>query len=389
LNLRSFIETSPAKSSRELLLVSVSPLYGGAETYYVKLAFLLRECFNLRAVVCNDQLAVELEELGVSVVRVVHSGGFDRYFAAARAIYRSRSIGQHQVAHLNGQPEVYLAPLLRLLGVRVVATRHTPFTNRFFQEGSSIPVAVKRWIVSFCLQFSYRVVCVSRLLESQLSGAVGPARLVVIPTWVPDRFLRQRTAPQPSSIFRILFVGRVVANKGIFDLIEAVKLLSSVCLDVVGTGDQLEEAKELAVGYNVTFHGFHRDCVPFYAACDLLVFPAREGFEGLPQVPLEAMAMGVPCLGSNISSMREILGESLPASMLFNEGDPEDLARKIAIVRDSPTLREYIAKAGALRVAQSYTEQIVRGQYFLFFDSAFAQDRQVKRSNLSCKDIGR
>lgn len=355
-----------------VLLVSVGIAYGGAETYYVKLAAILREKYLLRAVVCNDCLASELDAIGVEVVNVSReASGYRRYTSTARAIWRMRRDGKVQVAHLNGQPEAYLAPLLRLMGYRVAITRHTPFTDQFFREGSKIPAFLKRWIATFCLFVSQRVVCVSQLLKKQLSSTVPCEKLAVIPTWVGERFLTVRVAPEPSKVFRLLFVGRVVTNKGILDMVEAIKSLPDVQLDVVGVGDQLDEAKKTTAGLNVNFRGFQEDCVPFYGACDLLVFPAHEGFEGLPQVPLEAMAMGVPCLASNISSVREIAGKDGSALMLFEVGDTVDLARQILRLREYPTLREELGRAGARRVAENFTEAAVRARYLSFFDDVF------------------
>jgi len=352
-----------------VMLVSVGAAYGGAETYYVKLAAMLRDRYSLCAVVCNRHLASELQAIGVDVEDVSpESSGYRRYLATAGAIWRMRR--RFRVAHLNGQPEAYLAPLVRMMGCRVVLTRHTPFTTQFFKEGSNVPAFLKRWIASFCLSLAYRIVCVSRLLKEQLSAVIAADRLVVIPTWVPDRFLNLRAAPAPSPLLRLLFVGRVVTNKGILDLIEAIRLSRDVRLDVVGEGDQLEDARKAAYSLEIAFHGFQEDCIPFYQACDLLVFPAHEGFEGLPQVPLEAMSMGVPCLASNISSMREIAGEDGAAAMLFEVGVVDDLVRKIALLQADLELREKLGNAGALRVAENFTQQAVRDRYLALFNDA-------------------
>lgn len=377
---RSF-PTLPVAPRPPLLLVSLSTLFGGAETYYVKLAAMLQERYCLRAVVCDDRLASELESVGVAVVNVSRESiGYRRYTATAKAIWSMRGAGGFRLAHLNGQSEAYLAPLLRVMGYRVVCTRHTPFTDKFLEEGSRIPVFLKRWVILCCLFLSDRVICVSHLLQEQLSAATSIDKIVVIPTWVPDRFLKLRAIPSFCPLFRLLFVGRVVTNKGIFDVIEAVKQLQDVRLDVVGVGDQLDDAKKAASGLEIVFHGFQQDCVPFYEACDLLVFPAHEGFEGLPQVPLEAMAMGVPCLASNISSMREIVGDKRSAAMLHAEGNLTDLARKIALLQKSPTLRDELGKAGTLCVAEGFTENVVRGQYFAFFDDAVRDANESHRS---------
>jgi glycosyltransferase involved in cell wall biosynthesis len=369
------VNEAPRVEAPAVLLVSIATLLGGAETYYIKLADILRERYRLYAVVCNDHLAMEFEAIGVNVVNITReSRGFRRYIAAARAIWRLRSAANFDVVHLNGQPEAYLAPLIRMMGCRVVLTRHTPFTTQFFRAGSNVPAFLKQWIASFCLLLSYRTVCVSRLLKEQLSAVIAADRLVVIPTWVPVRFLNLRATPEPSPLFRLLFVGRVVTNKGIFDLIEAIRLSHGVRLDVVGVGDQLEDAKKAASGLKIDFHGFQEDCIPFYRACDLLVFPAHEGFEGLPQVPLEAMAIGVPCLASNISSMREIAGEDGQAVTWFEVGVVPDLVQKITLLQESPGLREALGKDGAMRVAANFTEQVVRGQYFDLFNKALRRN---------------
>jgi glycosyltransferase involved in cell wall biosynthesis len=367
------VNVAPRVEQNAVLLVSLATLLGGAETYYIKLANILRERYLLYAVVCNDHLARELEAAGVNVVNVSRkSSGFRRYIVAAKAILHILDARQFRVAHLNGQPESYLAPLLRVKGCRVILTRHTPFTAQFLKEGSRVPIFLKRWMVSSCLSLSCKTVCVSQLLKEQLSAVLPADRLVVIPTWITGRFLGPRATPASSPLLRLLFVGRVVTNKGIFDLIQAIRALHEVRLDVVGVGEQFEDAKKAAVGLDVVFHGFQADCVPFYQACDLLVFPAHEGFEGLPQVPLEAMAMGVPCLAGNISSMREIASDRSAATMLFEVGNVNDLVSKIALLRADPDLRAKLGNAGALRVAEHFTEQAVRDRYFDLFHEALA-----------------
>ena len=75
-----------------VMLVSVGAAYGGAETYYVKLAAMLRDRYSLCAVVCNRHLASELQAIGVDVEDVSpESSGYRRYLATAGAIWRIMS----------------------------------------------------------------------------------------------------------------------------------------------------------------------------------------------------------------------------------------------------------------------------------------------------------
>ena len=117
-----------------------------------------------------------------------------------------------------------------------------------------------------------------------------------------------------------------------------------------------------ATGFGVTFAGFQGDCKPMYRAADLLIFTSPEGFEGLPQVPLEAMAMGLPCLASDISSIREIAGES-GAVVTYRQGNIGDLAEKLSeLAANRPILVE-LGQAGRREIDGRFTESVVAGAY--------------------------
>jgi glycosyltransferase involved in cell wall biosynthesis len=61
--------------------------------------------------------------------------------------------------------------------------------------------------------------------------------------------------------------------------------------------------------------------------------------EGCPNGALEAMALGLPVLGTNISGMRQAIGETASDSCLSPAGDWSDLASKIALRINNPELR--------------------------------------------------
>ena len=354
-----------------ILLVSIGVAYGGAETYYVKLARILQTRHTLVAVVCCPRLFTEFQALGIDVAYAGENlFGAKRYLASMRACFQMVRRYHPRLAHLNGQPESYLAPFLRLLGLEVLTTRHTPFSDLFMMEGSGVPVFLKRWIVLFCLGCARRTICVSQLLYRQLAEHLSPSRLTFIPTWVEDSFLIPYIRPNPSIPLRALFVGRIVRNKGIFDVIEAMRLCPNVHLTVVGEGDQMVEAQQKAAGLPITFAGFSRDCSSAYRSADLLLFASPEGFEGLPQVPLEALAMGLPCLASNISSILEIGDTDRPDSPVlafYQQGDARDLAIQLrALASDSARLAK-LSAAGRRQVERRFTVAAVAPAYLAQF----------------------
>ena len=118
-----------------------------------------------------------------------------------------------------------------------------------------------------------------------------------------------------SNAFTFIFIGRIVRDKGINELISAFHKLSSenqhIRLFLVGVFEDeldpiLPETKRLIeTSENIIFTGYQNDVRPYLAASDMLILPSyREGF---PNVVLQAGAMGLPCIVTNISGSNEII----------------------------------------------------------------------------------
>lgn len=119
-------------------------------------------------------------------------------------------------------------------------------------------------------------------------------------------------------VFTFVFIGRIVKDKGINELVAAFKRVNEkhkhVRLVLVGPKeDNLdpilpETAAEIHSNNAITEVGSQKDVRPFYQNADALVFPSyREGF---PNVVLEARAMGLPSIVTDINGSREIIVES-------------------------------------------------------------------------------
>lgn len=117
--------------------------------------------------------------------------------------------------------------------------------------------------------------------------------------------------------FVFVFVGRLVGDKGINELIVAFKKLSAIQatikLVLVGPFEAdldplaIETLKEIEINKNIVSVGFQKDIRPYLSISDCLVFPSyREGF---PNVVLQAGAMGLPSIVTNINGCNEIIIE--------------------------------------------------------------------------------
>lgn len=127
-----------------------------------------------------------------------------------------------------------------------------------------------------------------------------------------------------SNSFTYIFVGRLVKDKGINELIHAFVRLyqrySGIRLLLVGSFDSkldpLEENTYQLIHNHeaISFVGFQEDVRPCFAAADVLTFPSyREGF---PNVVLQAGAMGLPAIVTDISGCNEIIKDGVNGKII-------------------------------------------------------------------------
>lgn len=177
-----------------------------------------------------------------------------------------------------------------------------------------------------------------------------------------------------SRFFTLVFVGRLVGDKGINELIEAFARLnkehSQTRLVLVGPEEEKldpikpETRHEIESNDAIESVGRQSDVRPFYVAADALVFPSyREGF---PNVVIEAGAMGLPSIVTDINGSREIIiegengtivpskdAEALYLAMKHFVENPEDVKRM------ADKARPLIAS----RYEQSYVRQCLKDYY--------------------------
>lgn len=163
------------------------------------------------------------------------------------------------------------------------------------------------------------------------------------------------------------FVGRLVEEKGILDLLEAAKAVIEAIpraqFLIIGPYDddkpdalRPEVAEQFGVADSCRFLGMRNDMPELYALMDVLVLPSyREGF---PRAPMEASAMGVPTVVTNIRGCREAVdpGEN---GLLFPVGDVDALAKCMIELLGDDERRAAMAVAGRRIAEDRFDEQKV------------------------------
>ena len=99
-----------------------------------------------------------------------------------------------------------------------------------------------------------------------------------------------------------------------------------------------------------------------YRAADICIVPTIAQ-EGLSRTSVEAMASGLPVIASRIGGLPSTVSDGA-TGLLFEPGDPDDLARKIAALLDNPPLRRRMGLAGRKRFEDDFTWDVVIERYY-------------------------
>jgi glycosyltransferase involved in cell wall biosynthesis len=172
----------------------------------------------------------------------------------------------------------------------------------------------------------------------------------------------------------LLFVGRLIGEKGVLDVLEAFAMVRSrrVCrLTMAGEGPELERLRARASGLGVagdvefTGHLSEDGLGRVYRCADVLVLPTYFG-EGLPTVLLEAMSVGLPIVTTRIRGAADHLVEGENA-LFVPPRDPGALAAALERLLDDDDLRRAM-RENNLRKAEEFAPDRVAEAYVRVFD---------------------
>jgi glycosyltransferase involved in cell wall biosynthesis len=196
-----------------------------------------------------------------------------------------------------------------------------------------------------------------------LSQVESPARPLGAGTLSQVESPARPLGAEAAGLFVVGYAGRLVAHKGLLTLLEALAGLQAEWqLRLAGSGP-LREALEaraaaMGVGGRVSFqaHVAPLEMPRFYRQLHALVLPSltmSNWKEQFGRVLIEAMACGVPVVGSSSGEIPHVIGD---AGLIFPEGDAGALRQALQRLHDSATLRAELRERGRQRVAQHYTQ---------------------------------
>jgi glycosyltransferase involved in cell wall biosynthesis len=208
------------------------------------------------------------------------------------------------------------------------------------------------------------------------SLAIPEERLVVKSNFVPDF-----GAGNSERNDELLFVGRLVEEKGIQVLLKASKILR-FNLTIIGDGPLRKLVTDaIEANPNIHYLGFQdkRSIANHMKKCKALIFPSI-WYEGFPLTILEAFSTGTLVIASRLGAMAEIIrdGEN---GLLFEAGDEIALANKIIEIDAEPELARQLAANARLTYLSNYTPDKNYGLLMDIYKKAVALKKQSKKKS--------
>ena len=287
----------------------------------------------------------------------VSSSFFAAFFSA---------IGHYDVVHIHAEGPAFFAWLPKLFRKRVVVTIHgidwqrekwkSGFGSKFIRQGEKNAV-----------KYADEIIVLSKGVQTYFNDTYG-RETRFIPNGVNRPELR--AARQIAAKFGlekdsyILFLGRLVPEKGIRYLVEAFKQVKTDKKLVIAGGSSdtesfMEELKELAKSdERILFTDFVQGEILDELYSNAYLYTLPSDLEGMPLSLLEAMSYGNCCLVSNIPECTEVVEDK---ALIFKKSDVNDLRKKLQEACDEPEKVKALKEEAADFICRKYNwDEVVK-----------------------------
>ena len=250
------------------------------------------------------------------------------------------AFGRYDVVHFHAEGPCAAIWLPKLFGKKCIATIHG-LDHQRAKWGK-----FAAWYIRFgekcAVRFADEIIVLSRNVQEYFRKNYSRETVYIPngvqrPTKIPTQIITEKYGLHNDDY--LLFLGRLVPEKGLRYLIEAYKQLDTTKKLVIagGASDAMgfaEELKEMAGDDpRILFTGFTQgiELDELYSNAYLYVLPSD--LEGMPLSLLEAMSYGNCCVTSDIPECAEVMGD---AGITFHQGDIADLTAKLQMLCDEP-----------------------------------------------------
>jgi rhamnosyl/mannosyltransferase len=261
-------------------------------------------------------------------------------------------------------PLADVACLLRAGRTPVVVTQHADSRRSLYRP-----------LTRMVLRRAAAVVVPSRAHLALSDELVGyESKVQVIPFGIDQARWEVVPPPPPGAAPRAIFIGRLVAYKGLDILLRALERVPDLRLDVVGSGPEGPRlktlAQALAISDRVRWYGEHpdEDLPRRMADADFLVLPSVTVEEMFGLVVLEAMAAGRPVITTALPSAVREVNQPGVTGLEVPLRDVGALAQALETLSRDPARRRAMGNAGRKRVADCFTQAAMAERHVALYE---------------------
>lgn len=208
----------------------------------------------------------------------------------------------------------------------------------------------KRWFMAPTLRRAAAVIALSEAMKQELVADFGlrPERVHVVGNAVADAYREAGRPRQPAPVdgpLRVLFAGRLAVQKNVPRFLHALQHVEApVQVRIAGDGEDREQLERLAaqVPHPVAFLGRLDQAALRQEMEKADAFVMTSDREGMPLVAMEAMAMGLPVLSTDVPGSRELVA----GAGLLVEPSVDGVAQGLRDLAASAELRAELSRAG-------------------------------------------
>lgn len=264
------------------------------------------------------------------------------------------SFSHVDIVHIHAEGPAFMSWLPKLCGKKVVVTIHGldwqrakwgKFASWYIKSGEKNAV-----------KYADEIIVLSQSMKDYFEKEYK-RKTIFIPNGVAKpKIVEAKEIKEKWDLDKdeyLLFVGRIVPEKGVHYLIEAFQNIENASLKylrrkkLVVTGSSSDTAKYMndlkAMGKNVIFTGFQQDRVLAELYSNAYVYVLPSNLEGMPLSLLEAMSYGNCCVVSSIKECTEVVEDK---AVIFEKGNVGDLQLKLKdLIENEDKVTEYKNKA--------------------------------------------
>lgn len=290
------------------------------------------------------------------------------FFAALAAAF-----DKSDVVHFHAEGPCAMMWIPKLFGKRCIATIHGldhqrakwgKFARKYIMFGERIAV-----------KYADEIIVLSKCVQDYFRDTYG-RETKFIPNGVNRPTIRKADLIKEKFGLEkdgyILFLGRIVPEKGLRYLVEAFKKIDTDKKLVIAGGSSdtdefLLELKEMSKGDNrILFTGFVQGQLLEELYSNAYVYTLPSDLEGMPLSLLEAMSYGNCCLISDIDECTEVVGDN---AVVFRKGDVDDLRDKLKnLIDNSRMVGEYKIATGEYIVEKFNWNDVVSKTLQVYWD---------------------